>query len=152
MTIEKANTDDNEILTEITKKSKAYWGYSNEQMELWSELLTITRNYIETKNVFKLVLDSIIAGYYSFFSLEEETVKLDNLFILPDYIGKGHGRALMDDFLSRLKQRNVKKVLVDSEPYAEKFYSKFGFIRVGQLETSVKDRYLPIMELRINYF
>ena len=32
MKVEKANSDDHKILTEITKKSKAFWGYSNEQM------------------------------------------------------------------------------------------------------------------------
>lgn len=30
------------------------------------------------------------------------------------------------------------------------FYAKFGFIKVGQIETSIKDRYLPVMDLRIN--
>jgi len=33
MTIQKAIPGDHEILTQITKKSKAYWGYSNEQIE-----------------------------------------------------------------------------------------------------------------------
>lgn len=48
MKLEKANSKDNEVLTAITKKSKAYWGYSDEQIKIWSELLTITPTYIET--------------------------------------------------------------------------------------------------------
>jgi hypothetical protein len=32
MKIEKASVEDNEILTEFTKKSKAFWGYSEEQL------------------------------------------------------------------------------------------------------------------------
>src|SRR4051812_32652248 len=99
MTIERATLNDSGILTDLTKKSKAYWGYSNEQIELWSEALTITRIYMETKDVFKLVLDEIIIGYYSFFTVDEDTLKLDNFFILPEYIGKGYGRELMNDFL-----------------------------------------------------
>ncbi len=147
MLIEKANKEDHEILTEITKKSKTYWGYSNEQIEIWAELLTISPTYIETKNVFNLVVDTKIVGYYAFFTIEEKTIKLDNLFVLPNYIGKGLGRALMDDFLIRLKKTNAKKIILHSEPNVEKFYAKFGFVKVGQLETSIKDRYLPIMEL-----
>lgn len=149
MTIEKANINDNEILTELTKKSKAYWGYSNEQIEIWSELLTITKVYIETNHVFKLVLDSKIVGYYSFFITNEETVQLDNLFILPDYMGKGFGRELMNNFLSQLESSNTKKVILESEPNTEKFYSKFGFTKVGEVETSIHGRYLPIMELKL---
>jgi N-acetylglutamate synthase-like GNAT family acetyltransferase len=149
MTIEKANINDNEILTELTKKSKAYWGYSNEQIEIWSELLTITKTYIETNHVFKLVLDNKIVGYYSFIITKEETVQLDNLFILPNYMGKGYGRELMNSLLSQLKLTNTKKVILESEPNTEKFYSKFGFTKVGEVETSIHGRYLPIMELKL---
>lgn len=56
-TISKATTDDAEILTNITKKSKSHWGYSNEQIESWSSQLTITTNYIETNKIYKLVIN-----------------------------------------------------------------------------------------------
>ena len=55
MKIEKACINDNEILTAITKKSKAYWGYSEEQIIKWNDSLTITATYIETNSVFKLM-------------------------------------------------------------------------------------------------
>jgi predicted N-acetyltransferase YhbS len=150
MTIQKATATDNKILTEITKKSKAFWGYSEEQIEQWSESLTITKDYIETQSVYKLNVEDTTVGYYSYFSEEENIIKLDNLFVLPEYIGKGFGRLLMNDFLSRLQNTAATKVILDSEPNAECFYSKFGFEKVGQLETSIKDRYLPVMTLNIN--
>jgi len=150
MTVIKSNIDDNEILTDITKKSKAYWGYSNEQMENWSELLTITKSYIESNIVYKLLVDNAIVGYYSYINLEDDIIKLDNLFILPEYIGSGLGKLLMNDFMDRLKMTKTKKVVLDSEPNAEKFYEKFGFIKVGQIETAIKDRYLPIMAYKLN--
>jgi len=150
MTVIKSTIDDNEILTDITKKSKAYWGYSNEQMENWSELLTITKSYIESNIVYKLLVDNAIVGYYSYINLEDDIIKLDNLFILPEYIGSGLGKLLMNDFMDRLKMTKTKKVVLDSEPNAEKFYEKFGFIKVGQIETAIKDRYLPIMEYKLN--
>jgi len=150
MTVIKSNIDDNEILTDITKKSKAYWGYSNEQMENWSELLTITKSYIESNIVYKLLIDNAIVGYYSYINLEDDVIKLDNLFVLPEYIGSGLGKLLMNDFMDRLKMTKTKKVVLDSEPNAEKFYEKFGFIKVGQIETAIKDRYLPIMAYKLN--
>ncbi|SNR53430.1 GNAT family N-acetyltransferase [Flavobacterium sp. ov086] len=149
MTILKASPSDHEILTEITKKSKAYWGYSNEQIENWSQFLTVSKEYIETNSVYNLIVDHQIIGYYSFFHESENTIKLDNLFVLPDFIGKGFGKVLMNDFLIRLQDIQAEKVVLNSEPNAENFYSKFGFVKVGQIETSIKDRYLPIMELLI---
>lgn len=149
MTIQKAIPSDHEILTQITKKSKAYWGYSNEQIEDWSPFLTVTEEYIETNSVFNLMLDNEIVGYYSFFHESENSLKLDNLFVLPDFIGKGFGKLLMNDFLVRLQDLSVQKVVLNSEPNAESFYIKFGFVKIGQIETSIKDRYLPIMELKM---
>jgi len=149
MTIQKAIPSDHEILTQITKKSKAYWGYSNEQIEDWSPFLTVTEEYIGTNSVFNLMLNNQIIGYYSFFHESENSIKLDNLFVLPDFIGKGFGKLLMNDFLVRLPDLSVQKVVLNSEPNAESFYIKFGFVKIGQIETSIKDRYLPIMELKI---
>ena len=150
MKIEKANSDDYEILTEITKLSKAFWGYSEEQMAQWNDALTITNEYIQTNFTYKLIKENQVIGYYSYFITESTTVKLDNLFVLPTYIGKGLGNYLMNDFLNRIKEnRDIKKVILDADPNAENFYKKFGFITIGKIETSIENRFLPIMELKL---
>lgn len=149
MIIEKAIPNDHEILTEITKKSKAYWGYSEEQILKWSNNLTITQDYIKCNAVFKLIANNIIVGYYSFIPEEEKSIKLDNLFILPQYIGKGFGKYLMIDFLNRMKEIKIEKITLDSEPNAELFYSKMGFVKIGEFETSIKNRFMPIMEMNL---
>ena len=147
MKIQKATPNDAAILTNITKKSKAYWGYSNEQIENWSAQLTITKEYLKNNQVYKLEVNNLIVGYYSYIILEENIVQLDNLFILPNCIGTGLGTFLMNDFLGKIKTLKVKKVLLESEPNAEKFYNKFGFKTIEQIKTSIKDRFLPLMEL-----
>ncbi len=150
MTIEKAHTDDHKILTEITKKSKAFWGYSEQQMAQWNEALTITKEYIESNFIYKLVQENKVIGYYSYLNTEISIIKLDNLFVLSDYIGKGFGNHLMQDFLNRIKEhQDIKKILLDADPDAVKFYQKYGFTIIGYLETSIKNRFLPIMELKL---
>lgn len=148
MKILKAETEDSELLTTITKRSKAYWGFSEEILKEWEHLLSISKDYIEKNMVYKLVENENIIGYYSYFSIDEKTIKLDNLFILPEFIGKGFGKTLMNDFLEKANRLGIKKITLDAEPNAENFYKTFGFETVGQLESSIKDRYLPIMELR----
>jgi N-acetylglutamate synthase-like GNAT family acetyltransferase len=149
MEIVKAELADIEILTMITKKSKAYWGFSDHVLKQWEHILTISKEYIETNKVFKLMLNDQIVGYYSYFAIDEKTIKLDNIFILPEYIGKGFGKILMNDFLDKIRQLEVNKITLDAEPNAENFYKVFGFVTIGQLESSIKNRYLPIMELRV---
>ena len=149
MTIEKAINTDHQILTQITRKSKAFWGYSDEQIEIWSEFLTVTSIYIDTNPVYKLAVENQIVCYYSFLNQDEKTAKLDNLFVLPEFIGKGFGRKLMEHFLFSLSKTNINKIILHSEPNAEQFYAKLGFIKTGQIETSIKDRYMPIMELEL---
>lgn len=150
MKIEKATNDDHEILTEITKKSKAFWGYSEEQMAQWNDSLTITKKYLQTNFVYKLINENQVCGYYSYFKNDTTSIKLDNLFVLPNCIGEGYGQRLMLDFLNRIEDhRDIKKILLDADPNVEKFYQKFGFTTIGQLETSIKDRFLPIMELNL---
>ncbi|OHT46782.1 GNAT family N-acetyltransferase [Flavobacterium tructae] len=149
MRIEKANTTDSEILTQITKKSKAYWGYSAEQIQKWEVNLTISPDYIKEHDVFKLVKDKVIIGYYSYLFEDEKNVKMDNLFILPEYIGKGFGKYLFLDFLNRMKEVEIQTIQLDSEPNAEGFYLKMGFVKIGAFETSIKDRFMPIMKMKL---
>ena len=149
MKIKKASINDNEILTEITKKSKAYWGYSEEQILKWNDSLTISKEYVETNSVFKLMDNDKTIGYYSYLIEKERNVVLDNLFILPEYIGKGFGEYLMSDFLNRMKIEKFEKITLNSEPNAENFYLKFGFKKIGEFETSIKNRFMPIMEMSL---
>lgn len=144
----RANAHDHEVLTEITKKSKAYWGYSDEQMNEWSDSLTIKEVYIKNNEVYKLLINNLAIAYYSYFNITEDTVKLDNLFVLPDQIGKGYGKLLMNDFILKMEQSKTKRIILDADPNAQKFYESFGFIKIGQIETSIKDRFLPIMALK----
>ncbi|MBO6184464.1 MAG: GNAT family N-acetyltransferase [Chryseobacterium sp.] len=149
MEIIKANPAEYKVLTDITKQSKAYWGYSNEQIESWSDSLTITKDYIENHEVYQIIVNNSIIGYYSYFIEENNHATLDNLFISPQYIGKGYGKILMNDFLDKMKESNIKTIILEADPNAEKFYESFNFIKTGQIETSIKDRFLPIMELKL---
>lgn len=147
MTIQPAHTDDHETLTTITKKSKAFWGYSEDLLLVWDETLTITQDYINKHPVYTFAVEDKIVGYYSYILEDEHSIKLDNLFLLPQYIGKGLGRYLITDFLNRIQNHTHKRVYLESEPYAEGFYKKHGFTTTGKIETFVKDRFMPVMEL-----
>lgn len=56
---------------------------------------------------------------------------------------------MMIHFIQQAKDTGYESIVLDSEPKVEKFYQNFGFKVIGQLESSIKNRYLPIMELKI---
>ena len=149
MEIVKAEIVDDVILTKITKTSKAYWGFSEDILKEWEHLLTISKEYIKKNKVYKLLQNKQVIGYYSYLLIDEGTIKLDNLFVLPEFIGNGFGKSLMNDFLEKTRQLEITKITLDSEPNVEIFYKNFGFETVGQLESSIKGRYLPVMELLV---
>jgi len=149
MIIQPAQPNDHEALTQLTIASKGHWGYSEKQLNDWHDQLSITSSYIETNSVYKLMKDRQIIGYYSYFHKANDIVKLDNLFVSPQHIGHGYGKKLMADFLTKLES-TIRKVIVDSDPNAEGFYAKVGFIKTGHIETSTPNRYLPVMMLELS--
>ena len=88
-------------------------------------------------------------GFYAYQPENETDIKLNYLFVEPKFIGKGYGKILMREFLKRIENSEFKRVILDADPHAEKFYSGIGFRVIGQLKSSIKDRFLPIMELEI---
>lgn len=146
MTIQEARPSDHQELSILTKTSKAYWGYSPEQMEKWDDDLTISEAYIAENEVWKLDLDDQIIGYYSYWEESPQLIKLDNLFLLPSHIGQGYGHFLLTDCMNRIKAAGYTSLRLDADPHAETFYAHYGFQVVGQLPTSIKDRFLPIMQ------
>ena len=146
MKIEKAIKRDAQGITELTIRSKSYWKYSQKQIEAWRDELSVSEAYIIEKNVYKLTKNNIILGYYSYLELNKSEVKLESLFVEPQYIGKGIGKQLMSDFLNRVKNSDYRKALLDADPNTENFYTKLGFKVIGKRETSIKNRFIPMME------
>ena len=150
MKIEKVRKSDAKDLTELTIRSKSYWNYGKEQIEAWRDELTITEKYIAENQMYKLSLDAELLGFYAYGPEYKTDVKLNFLFVEPKFIGKGYGKILMKDFLKRVENSEFKRVVLDADPNAKEFYAGFGFSVIGQLKSSIKNRFLPIMELQIN--
>jgi N-acetylglutamate synthase-like GNAT family acetyltransferase len=151
MKIVKATPSNSQELTALTIRSKAHWGYSPEQILDWTDVLTVSEDYISEASVYMLRDGEQLIGYYALLTLSPDLIKLDNIFIDPPFIGKGFGKRLMIDLFEKAKASGATKMTLDSDPNAEQFYKDWGFKVVGKLETSIQDRYLPIMEMEIGH-
>ena len=136
-------------LTEIALKSKAFWGYSDEQLESWREDLTITPKMFEECNVYKYIVKDEIAGFYILNRANIRTSILEFLFVDPKFIKKGIGSKLLNHAKEYCLDGSSAIINVLSDPNAESFYAMHGFKVISKTESSIKGRFLPEMEFEI---
>lgn len=147
--ISKATVVDSEELTLLCKKSKAYWGYSTEQLNLWEEELTISKKYILENQVFKFIENKTIIGFYTLIATNKKTIQIEHLFVHPHYLGQGIGTQLMHHVIENCKTSTSHYIRVEADPNAELFYTKMGFKTIDLKPSSIKNRFLSIMELTL---
>ncbi len=138
------------VLTEITISAKRHWAYPENWIQLWLPSLTITPEYIDSHEIWMMMVEDQPVGYYSF-SQNEEGLWLDNLWVLPEYMGLGIGRSLFQHALERCKELEASKLMIDADPNAQSFYEKMGARKVHEHHTELDGalRILPVMEINL---
>ena len=108
--IVKATISDAKKLTEISLKSKAFWGYSDALIESWRKDLTITSKMISNCEVYTFLVDAKVVGFYVLNLPKNNTIELEMLFVLPEFIGKGIGKQLLLHSFKKAKLQEVKSI------------------------------------------
>ena len=134
-------------LSALAIASKASWGYTPTFTDLCREVLRVTPEEIEAQSCYVYVEDGgLIKGFYLLDDLGAEC-DLDMLFVTPDAIGTGIGKALMHHALSQAVVLGYQRMLVVSDPHALLFYEKCGGHVIGWEKSEVSDdRLLPKLE------
>lgn len=146
----KATPEDHKELTKLIRLSKNYWQYGAAQIEAWHKELSVTEEDINTNSFFKLIENQELIGFCSYILLPDQVLYLENLFIHPDFIGKGYGAKGMAFMLKEAATNNCTQILLDSDPNAESFYLKYGFVTYDQKQSSIEGRFLPKMRLMLD--
>jgi N-acetylglutamate synthase-like GNAT family acetyltransferase len=133
-------------LTQIALKSKAFWGYSEVQIESWREELTVSEQMISEMIVYKFLKDDKIIGFYILNQPKEETIELEFLFVLPKYIGQGIGNQLLQHSFEKAKILKAKTMQLLADPNAAPFYESKGFVIIDKKESTIAGRFLPVMQ------
>lgn len=140
-----ASAEDLDILNQISVQSKRHWNYPEEWIERWKADLTITETDLSEQTITVAVRHSTIIG---FCAIQENPGYYDimHLWVLPDFIGQGYGKQLLQYSIQSVCKES-KPIHVESDPNAEAFYQKQGFVTFDQVESYPKGRFLPIMKL-----
>lgn len=146
----RANPEQADELTCIALAAKAYWGYPKLWLEIWTPQLTFSSRYFEENEGWVAVLGERSIGFYT---LQEENGNacIENLWVLPEFIGKGIGKALFQHAVELARQRGYEILQLVADPNAAGFYTKMGMHKVGehQYELEGQPRRLPIMEIKL---
>lgn len=148
--IRRAASDESELLTELSMRSKAYWGYDPAFIAACADELRIDASDLsDPSQVWRVAeADARITGVYGLVPVDDDIVELEALFVEPGDIGSGVGRRLVDDAVAVARRKGFSRILIQGDPNAEGFYLAVGAHRAGERESgSIPGRFLPLFEI-----
>lgn len=149
--IRRALPEDADILSKIAFSAKAHWDYSKHLMEMWKPQLTFSDDYFIEHESWTVELDGEPIAFYT---LEERdrNAWMENLWVSPEHMGKGIGKQLFLDALSRSRSSGYLILRLEADPNAAGFYKKMGMYKVGESSRPIDEdpsRVLPVMEIKL---
>ena len=146
--IRRATPDEAAALTELAHAAKRHWGYPETWIAYWKSDLTITPQFIAGNEVFVATIDNEIAGCCALV-VSESLAELEHMWINPQYMGNGAGRALFAHVRERAQARRFNALEITADPNAEGFYERMGAVRVSEVPADVdgQPRVLPRMRI-----
>jgi GNAT superfamily N-acetyltransferase len=151
MLIGRARPEDAATLTHIAFSAKRSWGYPEKWIDAWRSVLTIQPEFVANHETYAATIEGRLVGFYAL-SPEGGGMQLLHLWVLPDAMGQGLGRALFLHALGRTRELGFRKLEIESDPNAEDFYRRMGARRVGARQTEVEGqrRELPLLTYAID--
>lgn len=145
--IRRARPQESELLTGLTWRSKAHWGYDEAFMHAHRAGLTITAEYIAAHPAYVIEHGNRPVGFYALEPIGEGRVELGYLFVEPGYIGQGLGRRLLEHAAATAARLGHRSMRIVSDPHAVGFYRRMGARLWGEWHSPVvPGRRLPVLE------
>lgn len=149
--IRKVDASEAQKLTQLAHLAKAYWGYSPKFMDAFDDELTIKAEDLDNdRYLFRVgTCDGSICSFYAL-DLESEaddSIEMSALFVEPTAIGKGLGQRLFEHAVQKARALGASHMMIHSDPYAEKFYTKMGATKIKDIPSrSVEGRDIPLLK------
>ncbi|WP_147109498.1 GNAT family N-acetyltransferase [Tateyamaria sp. syn59] len=147
--IRSARIDELGLLTDLMHRSKAVWGYDEDFMAAARVVLQVSAEDVESgqlvvfdldgpQGLCKLVVDGGVA-------------EIDKLFVAPEGMGKGVGRALVQWAIETALAQDAMRIEIEADPGAVPFYQRMGAHEIGcVLSEAIAGRMLPLMQIDLS--
>jgi GNAT superfamily N-acetyltransferase len=134
----------------IAFAAKAHWGYTPEQLQTWQADLTVSAESLVARPIVVAEEDGLIVGFVQV-ATDMHPWELDALWVHPNYMGRGAGRALLQWAIEFAAQGGQAELAIDADPHAEGFYLACGARAIGSVRAPIAgnpDRVRPQLRLR----
>jgi GNAT superfamily N-acetyltransferase len=81
--------------------------------------------------VLKVRAESSVVGWYRLM-IPSKNVILEDLWVLPAFMGKGIGRALFEHAVDQAERNEGQNIELDADPHAVPFYERVGCRVIGK--------------------
>lgn len=146
--IRRAAPDEAAVLTEIAHAAKRHWGYPENWIQHWQTDLTITPEFIRDNEMYVALKGEEIVGCCAL-SFNQSAPELEHMWIRPEHMGAGIGRALFTHMKERATKLKLPALELSADPNAEGFYERMGARRIGEVRSEIEGqpRLLPRMTI-----
>ncbi len=125
VTLRPAIPDEATTLSDITWRSKGYWGYDEEHLRNSGELLNIKSSFIEKSIVYVSEHEGQITGFYGL-SDEEGIPHLLYLQVDPAFSSRGLGKILWHHAVQQARLKGWNSFLIQADHHSEPFFLLMG--------------------------
>lgn len=145
----RARTDECAALSDLALRSKALWGYDAAFIAACVPELTVRPEPVRAGDVWVAEDGAGVAGFVAVDG-EGRTLEVDLLYVEPERVRSGVGRALWGCAERLAVARAADVIVLDADPHAVCFYEAMGMTIVGQTPSgSIPGRMLPRMKKRV---
>lgn len=138
LVLEPARPEDAAALTQCARRAKAFWGYSQATLDAWEQDLTVEPDAV-ARGHYVVALDRGRLAGFGAIGKEAPGLALIHLWVEPEQMRRGVGRALFLDLAQRARSLGVPVLSIDADPYAAPFYEALGAVRTGSCPAPIAE-------------
>jgi GNAT superfamily N-acetyltransferase len=128
----------------ICFRAKAHWGYDAAFMESVRDQIRVSAEAMALARVWVAVdAGDRALAVTQVDRLDAVSADLTLMFVAPEAMGQGLGRALFAQAILLAQELRVRDLLIDADPGAVGFYTAMGAERIGATPTGYQGRLLP---------
>ena len=138
-------------LTDLMHRSKAHWGYDEDFMVAARAVLQLSPQDVSSGRL--VVFDDRSGTALGLCKLicDGDVAELDKLFVAPEGMGKGVGRALVTWAIDTARTAGASHMDIEADPDAAPFYTRMGAREIGRVPSeAVEGRTLPLMRIDLS--
>jgi len=123
------------VLRDVFRRSSLSNSEDRPKLLAHPEVLELPEVAVAEGRVRAAVSADVIVGFATWLEMPN-AIELEDLFVDPDQMRLGAGRALVHDIAAITRERGAHRIEVTANQHARAFYTKVGFVADDYVQTT----------------